>query len=101
MSELLLTVYAQRLGIDVWHGHGADVQNTVLSGDGDVIPIKNSTNGKTFITKSPLLVDGTGRFRQYSSKAARVKRFEGFNTDAFWAYWVSARHPFSQPGTLN
>lgn len=85
MSELVLTVFAQRQGIDVWHGHGADVQNTVLSADGDVIPIINKDTKTQFITKSPLLVDATGRFRQFASKAGRVKRFEGFNQDAFWA----------------
>lgn len=34
-----------------------------------------------------LLVDATGRFRQQISKKARIKRFDGFNTDAFWAYY--------------
>lgn len=85
MSELVLTVFAQRNGIDVWHGHGADVQNTVLSADGDVIPIKNVDQKTQFITKSPLLVDATGRFRQYASKGGRIKRMDGFNQDAFWA----------------
>ena len=37
--------------------------------------------------KSPLVVDGTGRFCQYASKAAHVKRFENFNTDAFFGYF--------------
>ncbi|KAF9503978.1 hypothetical protein BS47DRAFT_1374437 [Hydnum rufescens UP504] len=81
ISELLLTLFAQRNGVNVWHGHQADVQKT------DVIPIKNVSNKSEVVTRSPLLVDGTGRFRQYSSKVSRVKRFEGFNTDAFWGYW--------------
>lgn len=85
MSELLLTVFAQRKGIEVWHGHGADVQNTVLSAEGDTIPIKNVDRKTQIITKSPLLVDATGRFRQYSSKSGPVKRLPGFNQDAFWA----------------
>ncbi|KAF9504504.1 hypothetical protein BS47DRAFT_1386223, partial [Hydnum rufescens UP504] len=87
ISELLLTLFAQRNGVNVWHGHQADVQKTVLGFDGDVIPIKNVSNKSEVVTRSPLLVDGTGRFRQYSSKVSRVKRFEGFNTDAFWGYW--------------
>ena len=87
ISELLLTVLAQRKGIDVWHGHRADIENTVLSAKGDVIPIKNVATGTMKDTKSPLLVDGTGRFRQIGSKFSRVKRFDGWNTDAFWAYF--------------
>lgn len=78
---------AQRNGIDVWHGHQADIQNTVLSDKGDVIPIKNVAAGTVKETKSPLVVDGTGRFRQIGSKFSRVKRFDGWNTDAFWAYF--------------
>ncbi|KAF8319326.1 hypothetical protein DL93DRAFT_2164544 [Clavulina sp. PMI_390] len=92
MSELVFTIFAQRNGIDVWHGHAADVQNTVVSAEGDVIPIKNVDSNQEIVTKSPLLVDATGRFRQFASKAARVKRFEdGFNQDAYWAYFVSDR----------
>lgn len=87
MSELMLTVFAQRHGIDVWHGHQADIQSTVLSEDGDSIPIKNVQSGERIETKASLVVDGTGRFRQLSSKFSRVKRFEGWNTDSFWAYF--------------
>jgi hypothetical protein len=87
ISELLLTLFAQRHGIDIWHGHQADAQKTVLSAEGDVIPIKNVAAGTSVETKSPLVVDGTGRFRQIGSKYSRVKRFDGWNTDAFWAYF--------------
>ncbi|KAJ7725725.1 hypothetical protein B0H16DRAFT_1594082 [Mycena metata] len=88
MSELLFTVFAQRLGVNVWHGHAADIQNTILSQEGDSVPIiRQSDKTEQVVSKSPLVVDGTGRFRQYASKAARVKRFENFNTDAFFAYW--------------
>ncbi|KAJ3840244.1 hypothetical protein F5878DRAFT_659567 [Lentinula raphanica] len=88
MSELVFTVFAQRLGVNVWHGHAADIQNTKLSADGDSVPIiRQSDKTQTIVSKSPLVVDGTGRFRQYASKAARVKRFENFNTDAFFGYF--------------
>jgi hypothetical protein len=87
ISELLFTLFAQRHGIDVWHGHQADIQKTVLSAEGDVIPIKNVAAGTLVETKSSLVVDGTGRFRQIGSKYSRVKRFDGWNTDAFWAYF--------------
>ncbi|KAF7313452.1 hypothetical protein HMN09_00501100 [Mycena chlorophos] len=88
MSELVFTVFAQRLGVDVWHGHAADIQNTVLSQDGDTVPIiRQSDKTQALVAKSALVVDGTGRFRQYTSKAARLHRFDHFNTDAFFAYW--------------
>jgi hypothetical protein len=86
MSELVFTVFAQRLGVNVWHGHAADIQRTTLSQEGDSVPIiRQSDKTEQLVAKSPLVVDGTGRFRQYASKAARVKRFENFNTDAFFA----------------
>ncbi|KAJ7929085.1 hypothetical protein B0H13DRAFT_2543172 [Mycena leptocephala] len=88
MSELVFTVFAQRLGVNVWHGHAADIQNTTLSQDGDSVPIiRQSDKTQQIVSKSPLVIDGTGRFRQYASKTARVKRFENFNTDAFFAYF--------------
>ncbi|GLB44800.1 putative tryptophan halogenase [Lyophyllum shimeji] len=94
MSELVFTVFAQRLGVNVWHGHGADVQNTVLSQEGNSIPIIRSVDKtQQVVTKSRLVVDGTGRFRQYASKAARVKRFEGWNTDAFFGYFECNDEP--------
>jgi hypothetical protein len=93
ISELLLTLFAQRHGIDIWHGHQADVQKTVLSAEGDVIPIKNVAAGTSLETKSPLLCDGTGRFRQIGSKFSRVKRFDGWNVDAFWGYFECHNEP--------
>ncbi|KAF8211669.1 hypothetical protein K438DRAFT_1958746 [Mycena galopus ATCC 62051] len=88
MSELVFTVFAQRLGVNVWHGHAADIQNTTLSQEGDSVPIiRQSDKTEQLVAKSSLVVDGTGRFRRYASKAARVKRFENFNTDAFFAYF--------------
>lgn len=88
MSELFLTLVAQRYGIDVWHGHQADLQETVLSSNGSTVSLKEVGTGKKLTTKSSLVVDGTGRFRQVSSKYSRVKRFDGWNTDAFWAYFL-------------
>ncbi|KAF5380789.1 hypothetical protein D9757_007138 [Collybiopsis confluens] len=88
MSELVFTVFAQRHGVNVWHGHAADIQNTSLSANGDAVPIiRQSDKKQTIVAKSPLVIDGTGRFRQLASKAARVKRFENFNTDAFFGYF--------------
>ncbi|KAI9164059.1 Flavin-dependent halogenase malA [Paramyrothecium foliicola] len=110
ISELLLTIYAQRLGVKVFHGMGVDVAATQTKGwdaenggsrprtgqgemDRSSVREENLpgigrvklTNGKQISTK--MLVDATGRFRRFASKEARSKRFEGFNTDSFWAYF--------------
>ncbi|CAO1613247.1 unnamed protein product [Parajaminaea phylloscopi] len=93
ISELLLTLIAQRRGINVFHGHQVDVRNTTLSNAGNVVPVIDVTAGSKASASArnvqcPLVIDGTGRFRQFSSKASKVHRFEGFNTDAVWAYFT-------------
>lgn len=124
ISELLLTLYAQRLGVKVLHGMGVDVPRTPISSDpilprlekvretsrssdldepisSSAVPTSNLeassfrtepraghvklTNGVDIKTK--LLVDATGRFRRFASKKSNSERFEGFNTDSFWAYF--------------
>lgn len=35
ISELLLTMFAQRLGVNVYHGHAADIDGSVLSDEGN------------------------------------------------------------------
>lgn len=87
VSELLLTVIAQRLGVKVLHGHQVDINNTHLSDSGNVVQIQDLQTSSRAELKSQLLVDATGRFRRFASKQARVKRFEGWNTDACWAYF--------------
>ncbi|KAF5370950.1 hypothetical protein D9757_009882 [Collybiopsis confluens] len=88
MSELVFTVYAQRLGVNIWHGHAADIKKTTLSGEGNTIPIiSQADKTEVIVAKSPLVIDGTGRFRQYASKAGRITRFQHFNTDAFFGYF--------------
>lgn len=124
ISELLLTLYAQRLGVKVLHGTDVDVPGTPIS-SGPILPrlanvrkasrsidideprgsssvptpnLKASSsrtdprvghvklkNGVDIKTK--LLVDATGRFRRFASQTSRSERFEGFNTDSFWAYF--------------
>ena len=87
ISELLLTLVAQRFGVNVWHGHGVDINQAVLKDGGSRIPISNVETKEKKIVKANLVVDATGRFRRLASKQAMVQRFEGWNTDAFWAYF--------------
>ncbi|KAH7063681.1 hypothetical protein B0J12DRAFT_707456 [Macrophomina phaseolina] len=89
ISELLLTLYAQRLGVKVLHGHSVDINSTKLPMEDGYSPgrveVSDGSRNKHIETK--LVVDATGRFRRFASKAARVTRFPGFNTDSFWAYF--------------
>ncbi|CAJ2500360.1 Uu.00g032130.m01.CDS01 [Anthostomella pinea] len=90
ISELLLTLYAQRLGVRVLHGHNVDVDATVLPKEHchSQVEMKVSTGHDDATTiRTNLLVDATGRFRRFASKASRKQILPGFNTDAFWAYF--------------
>lgn len=101
ISELLLTLYAQRHGVNVYHGRQIDFGGTSVKGG-----VKNSrieiAKGKsdgapaTRIDTS-LLVDATGRFRQLASKSAPNHRFEGWNYDAFWGYFTCPTDESNMP----
>ncbi|KAH8747670.1 hypothetical protein F5882DRAFT_471149 [Hyaloscypha sp. PMI_1271] len=80
ISELLFTLLAQRNGVNVYHGREVDFKTTKVQGKHDGKP--------TTTIDSSLLVDATGRFRQVASKNASLHRFEGWNYDAFWAYFT-------------
>ncbi|KAL8935836.1 MAG: hypothetical protein Q9216_005236 [Gyalolechia sp. 2 TL-2023] len=92
MSELMLTLFAQRLGVNVYHGKQVDFQGSKVYGGLETNKIEIS-KGKydsqpATTVNSSLLVDATGRFRQVASKNAPIHRFEGWNYDAFWAYFT-------------
>lgn len=96
VSELLLTLYAQRLGVNVLHGHSVNIDATDLGlkNDAEENPVRVEVvnDGENMSVSTKLLVDATGRFRRFASKASRKRTLPGFNTDAFWAY-------FEFPGT--
>ncbi|GME29185.1 hypothetical protein GTA08_BOTSDO03997 [Neofusicoccum parvum] len=89
ISELMLTLHAQRLGVKVLHGHSVDVNSTRLPMQDGCSPgqVEVSNGASNMQINTKLIVDATGRFRRFASKAARVERMPGFNTDAFWAYF--------------
>ncbi|KAK4209128.1 hypothetical protein QBC37DRAFT_486321 [Rhypophila decipiens] len=92
VSELLLTLYAQRLGVTVLHGHSVDIDATAASlfDPSKTVDVKVTTEKQRGISTSieaKLLVDATGRFRRLASKTSPRTRFPGFNTDSFWAYF--------------
>lgn len=91
ISELLLTLYAQRLGVRVLHGHSVTIDATNLGSMDDMgdepVRLEVIADGEITQVQTKLLVDATGRFRRFASKASRKRTLPGFNTDAFWAYF--------------
>lgn len=73
---MLLTLFAQRLGVEVLHGHAVDIYATMFENE-STVRIKNVETKKESEIRAQLVVDGTGRFRRFTSKASRIKRFEG------------------------
>lgn len=92
VSELLLTLYAQRLGVSVLHGHSVNIDATDMGSETggvgeDTVRLEVAKDGENMQVQTKLLVDATGRFRRFASKASRKRKLPGFNTDAFWAYF--------------
>ncbi|KAJ7583529.1 hypothetical protein C8J56DRAFT_1015201 [Mycena floridula] len=87
ISELLLSMVAQRLGVNVYHCHAVDIDQTTLAERDCNVLVRDIETTEERSIHSKLVVDATGRFRRFASKEARVKRFEGWNTNAFWAYF--------------
>jgi hypothetical protein len=89
VSELMLTLFAQRLGISVLHGKEVMVDDTAtLPGSmGMTVQVKDCATKCETTVQARLVIDASGRFHRFPSKRARIERLEGFNTHAFWAYW--------------
>jgi hypothetical protein len=77
ISEMVLTLLAQRLGVDVYHGTPVEIDATVLNHADSKIKVKDIETQVSREVSSKLVVDATGRFRRLASKAARLERFEG------------------------
>lgn len=92
ISELLLTLFAQRKGVNVYHGHTVNFNASQVQGGvkNTKIEVAQGRQGQPTSVDTSLLVDATGRFRQLASKNASLHRFEGWNYDAFWGYFT---HP--------
>ena len=92
VSELLFTLFAQRNGVNVYHGRQVDFDATKVQGgvnNNKIVIAKGKIDGKPAATiDSSFIVDATGRFRQLTSKNASIRRFEGWNYDAFWGYFT-------------
>ncbi|KAA8568574.1 hypothetical protein EYC84_007592 [Monilinia fructicola] len=89
VSELMLTLYAQRLGVNVLYGKEVVVEKKVnmAESSGTSIQVLDSETMMKESIEARLVVDATGRFHRFISTEARIERMEGFNTNAYWAYF--------------
>ncbi|KAM3077665.1 hypothetical protein ACMFMG_006993 [Clarireedia jacksonii] len=89
ISELMLTLHAQRLGITVLHGKEVDIKGIVPGDDsaGTSVPVRDCETSKEESVEARLLIDATGRFHRLVSNESRIEKVDGVNTHAFWAYF--------------
>lgn len=89
ISELMLTLFAQRLGITVLHGREAVIEGLEAerSNEDVTFQVKDVVSNEKAPIKARLVVDASGRHHRLVSKNARIEKVEGFNTHAFWAYF--------------
>ncbi|XMA13517.1 hypothetical protein WAI453_006308 [Rhynchosporium graminicola] len=90
ISELMLTLYAQRLGVTVIHGAEVLLDESLVGEEDEETSVKvlSTESKKETSVDAKLLIDASGRFHRFVSKSKqRIERPEGFNTHAFWAYW--------------
>ncbi|KAJ7640894.1 hypothetical protein DFH06DRAFT_624907 [Mycena polygramma] len=108
VSELFFTMWAQQLGVNVYHGVMIDFDipeaGSIMS-DLSLEELSNPTNipVKPFRTPKVLLkdlnhvlpstvdtrlvCDASGFSRRLTSKFGARERFDGWNTDAYWTYF--------------
>lgn len=89
ISELILTLFAQRLGITVLHGKEVIVDGKTVNGVEAETTVKfmDTQSKKEASINTQLLIDASGRFHRFVSKAKNSVERPEFNTHAFWAYW--------------
>ncbi|KAL3421231.1 hypothetical protein PVAG01_07676 [Phlyctema vagabunda] len=87
ISELLLTLFAQRLGIEIFYGHTVVTEKSKVVGHGPRVVVKNNLTNEQSHVKPRLVIDATGKFNHSAGQENRVKRFDGWNTHAYWAYF--------------
>lgn len=89
ISELMLTLFAQRLGITVLHGREVvteDLKAKPLNEE-IIVQVKDIVRNEQAAVKARLIIDASGRHHRLVSKHTRIEQVEGFNTHAFWAYF--------------
>jgi flavin-dependent dehydrogenase len=113
MSELFLTMWAQKMGINVYHGvdigfeiadddafdtstshreeaiAGSGLKNRRTTGSFKPprVALKDSSQSTGTSVSAKLVCDATGFSRKLTSKFGNKEKFEGWNCDAYWAYF--------------
>ncbi|KAJ7807294.1 hypothetical protein B0H14DRAFT_3152581 [Mycena olivaceomarginata] len=103
MSELFMTMWAQSLGVNVYHGVGVDFEipeggSVTSTLDDDKRPSASFTTPKVILKDSSnsigtsidarMVCDASGFSRRLTSKFGARERFEcGWNTDSYWTYF--------------
>lgn len=113
MSELFLSMWAQRMGINVYHGvnigfeiAGRDGFHASTNRHGETIAtlglknlrptgslkaprvvLKDTSHSTGMHVSARLVCDATGFSRKLTSKFGNREKFDGWNCDAYWAYF--------------
>ncbi|KAJ7608034.1 hypothetical protein DFH06DRAFT_1309382 [Mycena polygramma] len=108
MSELFMTMWAQNMGINVYHGVMVDFEipdaGSILSdlsledlANPTAIPVSPFRTPKVLLKDSShvlgttvdarFVCDASGFSRRLTSKFGARERFDGWNTDAYWTYF--------------
>lgn len=100
MSELFMTMWAQQMGISIYHGVDIGFQGTKKDGihtsthitpDGSFkapkVVLKDSSGLIGTHISARLVCDASGFSRSLTSKFGNREKYTGWNTDAYWAYF--------------
>ncbi|KAF8190334.1 hypothetical protein K438DRAFT_1971211 [Mycena galopus ATCC 62051] len=103
MSELFMTMWAQSIGINVYHGVSVDFMvqpsdfeipagGCTATNTEDIIApkiiLKDSSNSIGTSMDARLVCDASGFSRRLTSKFGAREKFDcGWNTDAYWTYF--------------
>ncbi|KAF0712700.1 hypothetical protein As57867_004704, partial [Aphanomyces stellatus] len=87
VSELFLTIWAQRLGVRVYHGTGVDFDVTSATIDAIRLDGAAAPGDKVH---ADVVCDASGFARRLTSKVAPKQSLDGnkWNTEAYWAYFT-------------
>lgn len=100
MSELFLTMWAQQMGINVYHGVDIGFQVTKKgaihtsidrpasrSFEVPRVVLKDSSGLIASHISARMVCDATGFSRGLTSKFGNREKYKGWNTNAYWAYF--------------
>ncbi|KAF8196879.1 hypothetical protein K438DRAFT_1433672, partial [Mycena galopus ATCC 62051] len=98
MSELFMTMWAQSIGINVYHGVAVDFEIPVggsITNKSEVprpfttpkVILNDSSKSIGTSVDARMVCDASGFSRRLTSKFGAREKFEGWNTDAYWTYF--------------